>query len=61
MTVPGNDGRFVVPGQGIVFANVGLRIGFSDGPFPPATIEEIVKSVGRQDASEFPAVCAGLA
>ena len=23
VTVPGNDGRFVIPGQGIVFANVG--------------------------------------
>lgn len=61
VTVPGNDGRFVIPGQGIVFANVGLRIGIHEGPFPPATIDEIVKSVGIQDASEFPAVCSGLA
>ena len=61
VTVPGNDGRFVVPGEGIVFANVGLRIGLHEGPFPPATIDEIVKSVGIQDASEFPAVCPGLA
>jgi hypothetical protein len=61
VTVPGNDGRFVVPGEGIVFANVGLRIGLHEGPFPPATIDEIVKSVGIQDTSEFPAVCSGLA
>jgi hypothetical protein len=61
VTVPGNDGRFVVPGQGLVFANVGLRIGLRVGMFPPATIQEIVKSVGIQDESEFPAVCSGLA
>ncbi len=61
VTVPGNDGRFVVPGEGIVFANVGLRIGMRVGTFPPATIQEIIKSVGIQDDSEFPAVCSGLA
>ncbi len=61
VTVPGNDGRFVIPGQGIVFANVGLRIGLRVGTFPPATIQEIIKSVGIQDESEFPAVCSGLA
>jgi hypothetical protein len=61
VTVPGNDGRFVVPGEGLVFANVGLRIGLRVGTFPPATIEEIIKSVGIQDESEFPAVCGGLA
>ena len=60
VTVPGNDGRFVVPGEGIVFANVGLRIGVHLGAFPSATIDEIIKSVGIQDASEFPAVCGGL-
>jgi hypothetical protein len=58
--IPGNDGRFVAPGDGLIFANVGLRIGFQDGPLPPAGIDEIVKSVGIQDASEFPAVCAPL-
>lgn len=61
VTVPGNDGRFVVPGEGMVFANVGLRIGMRVGTFPPATIQEIIKSVGIQDESEFPAVCSGLA
>jgi hypothetical protein len=60
VTVPGNDGRFVAPGEGRIFATVGLRIGFHVGTFPPATIEEVVKSVGRQDASEFPAVCGPL-
>jgi hypothetical protein len=60
VTVPGNDGRFVVPGEGIVFANVGLRIGTHVGPLSGA-IDDIVKSVGIQDASEFPAVCSGLA
>jgi hypothetical protein len=60
VTVPGNDGRFVAPGEGLIFATVGLRIGFRVGTFPPATIEEIVKSVGQQDASEFPAVCGPL-
>ena len=61
VTVPGNDGRFVVPGGGLVFANVGLRIGLRTGAFPPAGIEEIIKSVGIQDESEFPAVCGPLA
>ena len=59
--IPGNDGRFVAPGQGLIFANVGLRIGLQDGPVPPAAITEILKSVGIQDASEFPAVCSALA
>jgi len=58
--VPGNDGRFVAPGQGLIFANVGLRIGFQDGPVPPQAITDLVKSVGIQDASEFPAVCSAL-
>ena len=60
VTVPGNDGRFVVPGEGIVFANVGLRIGTHVGPLSGA-IDDILKSVGIQDSSEFPAVCSGLA
>jgi hypothetical protein len=60
VTIPGNDGRFVAPGEGRIFATVGLRIGFHVGTFPPASIEEIVKSVGRQDATEFPAVCGPL-
>jgi hypothetical protein len=60
VTVPGNDGRFVAPGEGLIFATVGLRIGFRVGTFPPATIEDVIKSVGRQDASEFPAVCGPL-
>ena len=60
VTVPGNDGRFVIPGQGIVFANVGLRIGVHVGIFSGA-IDDVIKSVGIQDASEFPAVCSGLA
>jgi len=60
VTVPGNDGRFVVPGEGIVFANVGLRIGTHVGPLSGA-IDDILKSVGIQDTSEFPAVCSGLA
>src|SRR3954454_11389896 len=60
VNIPGNDGRFVAPGEGLIFANVGLRIAFQDGPLPPAAIDEIVKSVGIQDASEFPAVCGPL-
>jgi hypothetical protein len=60
VTIPGNDGRFVAPGEGIIFANVGLRIGFQDGPLPPVLADEFFKSVGIQDASEFPAVCAPL-
>jgi hypothetical protein len=60
VTVPGNDGRFVAPGEGLIFATVGLRIGLHVGTFPPATIDEIIKSVGQQDASEFPAVCGPL-
>lgn len=60
VTIPGNDGRFVIPGQGIVFANVGLRIGTHVGSLSGA-IDDIIKSVGIQDDSEFPAVCSGLA
>jgi hypothetical protein len=61
VTIPGNDGRFVAPGEGIIFANVGLRIGLQDGPLPPVLATEFFKSTGIQDASEFPAVCAPLA
>jgi hypothetical protein len=60
VTIPGNDGRFVAPGEGIIFANVGLRIGFQDDPVPPVLTTDFFKSVGIQDASEFPAVCGPL-
>ena len=60
VTIPGNDGRFVAPGEGIIFANIGLRIGFQDDPVPPVLTSDFFKSVGIQDASEFPAVCAPL-
>ena len=61
VTVPGNDGRFVAPVEGLIVATVGLRIPFRVDTFPPSTIEQIDKTYGQQDASEVPAVCAPLA
>jgi hypothetical protein len=59
VTIDGNDGHITVPGQGAIFAAVGklVYIADPDNVFTPLTI---VKSTGRQDASQFPATCEGL-
>lgn len=61
ITVAGNDGRFVAPGEGIVFAAVGLLIYSVEDLEDPNSPIEIIVSTGIQDASPFPAVCSGLA
>jgi hypothetical protein len=61
ITVPGNDGRFVVAGEGIVFGAIGLLIYNVEDLEDPSSPIEIVFSAGIQDASPFPAVCSGLA
>ncbi|HET6850248.1 MAG TPA: hypothetical protein VFH74_15420 [Gaiellales bacterium] len=58
-TIDGNDGRFVIPGQGRVFADVGrfVYIAPADNPNIPL---DIIQVTGEQDPSPFPAVCAYL-
>lgn len=58
-TIDGNDGRFVIPGQGRVFADVGrfVYIAPQDDPNTPL---DIIQATGDQDPSPFPAVCAYL-
>jgi hypothetical protein len=60
VTVDGNNGLFTVPGQGVVFADVG-RLVYVASPDDPFTPLQILQQSGRQDASPFPAVCSGLA
>jgi hypothetical protein len=60
VTVNGNNGLFTIPGQGVVFADVG-RLVYVASPDDPFTPLSIVQQSGRQDATPFPAVCSGLA
>ena len=60
VTIDGNDGLFTIPGQGIVFGDVG-RLVYVASPDDPFTPLEILQSSGRQDPTPFPAVCSGLA
>ena len=60
VTINGNDGLFTIPGEGIVFGDVGrlVYIASADDPFTPL---QVLQSTGRQDPTPFPAVCSGLA
>ncbi len=59
VTINGNDGHITAPGQGTIFAAVGKLVYVADPSdvFMPLAI---LKSTGRQDASQFPATCEGL-
>ena len=59
VTINGNDGHITASGQGTIFAAVGKLAYIADASdvFTPLTI---LKSTGRQDASQFPATCEGL-
>jgi hypothetical protein len=58
-TIDGNDGRFVIPGQGRVFADVGRFVYIAPADDPNTAID-IIQSTGEQDPSPFPAVCGYL-
>jgi hypothetical protein len=60
VTINGNDGHITEPGEGTIFADVGKLVYVADSSdvFTPLSI---VKSTGRQDPSQFPATCEGLA
>lgn len=60
VTINGNDGLFTIPGQGIVFGDVG-RLVYIANPDDPFTPLQVLQSTGRQDPTPFPAVCSGLA
>jgi hypothetical protein len=59
-TINGNNGRFVAPGYGLLFANVGRLVDVAD-PSDLNTPLQILQSTGHQDASPFPAICPALA
>jgi hypothetical protein len=60
VTINGNDGLFTIPGQGIVFGDVGrlVYIASADDPFTPL---QVLQSTGHEDPTPFPAVCSGMA
>jgi hypothetical protein len=60
VTVNGNDGGFVQPGEGLIFGDLGRLVFVADAsdPFTPL---QILQSTGHQDPTPFPAVCAALA
>src|SRR3954451_8551855 len=60
VTINGNDGHITVPGQGTVFADVGKFVYLADASDPDTPLT-ILKSTGRQDASQFPATCDAIA
>ena len=59
VTINGNDGLFTIPGEGIVFGDVGHLV-YVASPNDPFTPLQIVQSTGHQDPTPFPAVCSGL-
>lgn len=59
VTINGNDGHITAPGQGTIFADVGKFVYIAD-PNDVYTPLAILKSTGRQDASQFPATCDAL-
>ena len=60
VTIPGNDGRFIATGEGIVFGAIGRLVYLADADDPTLTPIEILASDGIQDPSPFPAVCEPL-
>ena len=60
VTVNGNDGGFVQPGEGLIFGDIGRLVFIADAsdPFTPL---EVIQSTCHQDPTPFPAVCAALA
>jgi hypothetical protein len=60
VTIDGNNGRFVAPGYGLLFADVGRLVYVAD-PSDLNTPLQILQSTGHQDANPFPGVCAALA
>jgi hypothetical protein len=60
VTVNGNDGGFVQPGEGLIFGDLGRLVFIADesDPFTPL---QVLQSTGHQDPTPFPAVCAALA
>ena len=60
VTIDGNNGRFVAPGYGLLFADVGRLVYIAD-PSDLNTPLQILQSTGHQDGSPFPAICPALA
>ena len=60
VTIDGNNGRFVAPGFGLLFADVGRLVYIAD-PSDLNTPLQILQSSGHQDATPFPAICPALA
>jgi hypothetical protein len=60
VTINGNDGRFVAPGFGLLFAQVGHLVYIAD-PSDLNTPLQIIQSTGHQDVSPYPQICAALA
>ena len=60
VTINGNDGRFVAPGFGLLFADVGRIVYIADASDLNTPLQ-ILQSAGHQDVSPFPQICAALA
>jgi hypothetical protein len=60
VTINSNNGRFVAPGYGLLFADVGRLVYVAD-PSDLNTPLQIRQSTGHQDATPFPAICPALA
>ncbi|MEA2507925.1 MAG: hypothetical protein QOG21_7 [Actinomycetota bacterium] len=61
VTINGNDGAFHVPGQGVIFADVGHFVFLADANDPSQTPLVVLQSSGIQDPSPFPGICSALA
>ena len=59
VTINGNNRRFVAPGFGLLFADVGRLVYIAD-PSDLSTPLQVLQSTGHQDVSPFPQICAAL-
>jgi len=60
VTIDGNNGRFVAPGFGLLFAQVGHVVYIADASDLNTPLQ-IIQSTGHQDASPYPQICPALA
>ena len=60
VSINGNNGRFIAPGFGLLYADVGRLVYIADGSDLNTPLQ-ILQSSGHQDASPFPQICAALA
>jgi hypothetical protein len=62
VTIPGNDGHFTGPGEGVLWSNVGriVYLASADDPFTPLEILSVSGNYDLDAGSQFPEICSAL-